>query len=285
MPFKEKIKDLGREIIGQGPEVKFKNEVLQHEKNMGLTHEEAEKEIFNNYLGTVRAEVNHKGMIDYNSKNWRNFEAGLNEAFGRNKTMDFIEDANNPALFRRAHVTPITSRESAQVEDYYKDKFDGEKPPKPIIDDCVQRSKEFRSLSRRFESRTNTNPDSLKDLVTNYPELSADLGMMLLVKHGLERHEKVFSKQERSRKYNEDLKKEFKDAFSRSQLEIAGDFFGDLKRIKLKSLFSLPGSFEECAKFVFSATKALGKEGIIGTKLAYKLTKSCYALLSEKLVK
>lgn len=40
MSFEEKIKDVGRHIIGEGEEVRFKNEVAKFEKLHGVSHEQ-----------------------------------------------------------------------------------------------------------------------------------------------------------------------------------------------------------------------------------------------------
>lgn len=115
MDFKEKFKDIGRHIIGQGEEVRFKNEVAEYATSHGVPFEQATKTILSDRFRNVGSELGTNGIIDAKSKDFKQFRAALNEIFGGEKLKEFSKDGADPTIFRTLLVPPSNPREINRV--------------------------------------------------------------------------------------------------------------------------------------------------------------------------
>ena len=195
---KKFAKETGEKIIGRGPEVRFRNEVGEYAKNNGTTPEVAQKIIFDNYLRNMRDEARLKGSIDYSSREWRDFEAAMNECFDGTDKARFQEDADDSSIYRRMPTAPTTPSAYSRSKNYYKGKYDGKDPGHAVVMDTAQTTHLIEALGNRFSGDLGPllgSPDTIKDLMATNPELGADLGKLLQSKGLLEKHESKFKRQ------------------------------------------------------------------------------------------
>ncbi|MCX6745583.1 MAG: hypothetical protein NTX00_01030 [Candidatus Parcubacteria bacterium] len=275
---KKVVKETGEKIIGRGPEVKFRNEVDELVKKQGISPEVAKKMIFSAYLGNVEKETKIKGNVDYKSKNWRLFEAALNEIFTPQQLEKFANNANDPKIFKSIPNFAVNQADYKKMESYYKANFDGQSPDYAIILDAAENAK----MTEKLSSRVNKKLDpligyrtSLENIIMINPEIGADIGKMLLAKEQLVRHENMFKKQIRFEKNM--------DAFK-----------GDSKKALVNMLWSAPTqwmvqmvkggldpSFRGFMRMFNATTKFLIEEASSGSKLLWSGAKVAASGLSR----
>jgi len=194
MGFKEKMKDVGRMIIGKGPEVKFKNDVEKYAIDHGCSPDEAKKALFENAMSQVRLELFHNGVINSESEGYRRFEAGINEIFDQTEINKFRLDSNT-ALY-----APMASPTSGEIKNsfnksksYYSNKYEDKTPNVVILDDAGKNNILVNKLIGRFSGDPRLlGPDDLNTILATYPEMGADLGMILRSRDQIKNHENKF---------------------------------------------------------------------------------------------
>ena len=206
--LKEKIKDVGRRIIGQGPEVDFKNRVNEYATLNGVAPEEAQKAILGADMQSVQDEIGLEGALDRESKTFRQFQAALNEIFTQMEQQQFKIDSSTSAFTPLpVSATKANRPELNRSANYYRKKFDGKIPPVPVVRDTAELTKTINALFDRFGSSSAIGgTGDLNSIMVANPELGADLGKLLLLKQQLEQHEKMFSKGCNFEKSMQDLK-------------------------------------------------------------------------------
>lgn len=189
--FKEKIKDIGRRLTGEGPEVKFKSTVDQYERSHRVSHEAAQKAVFMERLNAVQHELTYTRAI--NEDTYRAFVAGLNEVFGKDGVVDMKRDAADPMIYRALMLPPASLAEFNQSASYFKTKFANKVPNAAVIKDCAENKKIIEALHARFAGDPAlAGASDLEALIAAHPELGADLGKILSAKEMSDMHERKF---------------------------------------------------------------------------------------------
>ena len=228
---KKFVKETGEKIIGHGPEVKFRNEVDELAKKRGVSREVAEKTIFSSYLGNLEKETKLKGNIDYKSKNWRLFEAALNEIFTPEQLEKFSKNSNDPKIFKTIPGFAVNKADYKKMESYYKANFNGQSPDYTITLDSAENAKMIDKVSNRLDKKLNPligNRTSLEMLTIINPEIGADIGKMLLAKEQLEKHENMFGKQIKFEKNMEAFKGDSKKALVNMMWSAPTEWLGQI---------------------------------------------------------
>ena len=117
MTLGEKFKDIGRHIIGQGEQVRFKNEVENYKTLHSVSYEKATKDVLSSCFRNIRAELGTNGIIDAKSKDFEQFKAALREVFGREILQKFSKDGGDPTVFRSLVIPPSNTAEINRVKD------------------------------------------------------------------------------------------------------------------------------------------------------------------------
>ncbi len=282
MSFGEKIKDLGRQLVGQGGEVQFKNDVLNYEKARGVSHEQAIKDVFLNRFRSIQTELTANGVIDSRSKDFFLFQTALNEVFGVESISQFTKDANDPTIFRALPMPIASPKEVKRAGDYFAKKFDGQRPVFSVLNDFSEQTKMMDLLLSRFSGDprlSGANP--LENIIVANPELGADIGKILEIKKALDRHERMFDKDKKFEK----TMKEFRATAECSLTEMAWkaptSYVSNVisKQIQAKNLGDFFGIF-------FSETgKFAGREAWAGTKFVAKAGATVGSYLKNKMMK
>jgi hypothetical protein len=272
--FKEKIKDLGRQLKGEGPEVKFKNTVAQYERAHGVSHEAAEKAVFIDRFNAVQHELTYTRAID--KETYRAFVAGLNEVLGKNGVADMKRDATDPAIYRALHVPPATPAEFNQALTYFKSKFENRAPNAAVVKDCAENKKIIDALHARFMGDPAlAGAGDLEALIATHPELGADLGKILSAKELSDMHERRFGDGIHFNKSMETLKETAKESLTTMFWKAPSDY---IKAISKNPKFD----FAYFAKTTWETATFLGKEGKEGGKLLLETAKTAKAYIDTK---
>lgn len=194
--MKEKIKDIGRKIFGQGEEVRFKNEAQEYAKKHGVSLEDAQRTLVLERMGNVQKELSFSGVIDASSKDYKRLQAALNEVLGKRQLVELIKNSEDPTIFKHIAVSPVVAADIAHATDYYKKQFNGRAPAFGVVRDTAETAKLMEALCGRIAAHpgVSSGPLSFGSFVIANPDLGADIGKILAAKRMLERHERHFSK-------------------------------------------------------------------------------------------
>jgi hypothetical protein len=279
MSIKETFKDIGRHIIGEGEEVKFKNEVASYEKRHGVSHEQAIKDLLFDRSESVQLELNSNGIVGAQSKSFKEFGGALREIFGQEKLKDFCEDAVNPGIFRNPLVSSSTRLEVGRVQGYFSAKFKNQTPALSVVKDCADNMKLMNALLKRFSNDPRLRgTSSLEDVINSYPELGADLGKIFETRSMVENHERSFKKDLNFEKAVAEFKETAGDSFNEMFWKAPFDCLTNIvkKGFKSKGLGGFVGAvFSEAGRFA-------GREMWAGTKLLAGLTYTAGSLVKNK---
>jgi hypothetical protein len=282
MNFKEKAKDIGRHIIGEGDEVRFKNEVNEYAATHGMSREDAEKTIFSGKLGGLQHELAINGMIDGKSKDYQQLRAALNEMFGRDKLDKFMQDSADPKIFRAFAMPPSTPMEVNRQRMYYHRNFAGKTPAFGTLRDSADNTKLLDGVLRRFASDPRLRRGgSLDTILAANPDLAADLGKALSAKRLIEGHERGFGKDLNWEKATEQWKKTAEEAVTEMLWKAPKDC---LTRV-IKSGFASKnlGGFVEA--FFKESMKCAGREMWAGSKLLAQSTHAAGSFIKNKVMR
>src|SRR3989339_1900581 len=123
MDIKEQIKNVGRQLIGQGREVKFLKAVEEFETANSVSREEAEKAVFLEKIKSVRDRIAFSKMIGADAEEMKDLEAAMREVFKDDNLEKFKENAGDSTIFRTLSIPPVALRDVRVVEAYFKKKF------------------------------------------------------------------------------------------------------------------------------------------------------------------
>ena len=263
--LKEKLKDLGRRIIGEGAEVNFKNAASEHSRTHGVSIEEAKKAIFADRLRHAKMEMNLRGGVPRHSKEWRAFSGALNELFGKNELDLFRQDGSRIAT---PFPVNITNKEIRSAETHFKANFDNNAPrDMRVLDDFARNLKTADGLLGMItaDPRFGASRD-LQALLAASPDLRAYLGKALLSKDGMEMHERHFGRKVMHDKTMEGLGKAFKESSYMMLGRAPADY--------AKAIMHLRPNLPSFMKFTEETAKFFGREIYAGTKLAYHTGKA-----------
>lgn len=274
--FKEKMIDFGRKVIGQGPEVDFKNDVEKYTKDHGVSLEEAQKTLFIERMNGFQNEIQYTGSTNSESTDFRNLEAAFNELFHPNKLEQLKVDAEDPKVFKSLPLKPISPRDYGKMSDYYKKIFEGRSPELGVVKDSTEKTQLINELIKRFcGDRALKSGASLDQILLLRPELGADLGKILLAKQGLDRHQRMFGKELNFEKELNNFKETAKESLTTLLWEAPTNW------LKTMVKGSLNPNFGNFAKMVESTAKFGGKELWAGSKLLYRSARAAGSYLSK----
>jgi hypothetical protein len=273
--FKETIKDFGRKIIGQGPEVDFKNEVAKYAADFGVSPEEAQKVIFMERMSGVQNEIRLNGNIDGESMDYRNFQAALNELFDSETIEKFKVDAVDPRVSRILPLRPISPRDLSRMTAYYQKKFDGRSPDYRVVKDTVENTQMIDELLRRFISDPAlSSRASLERILAVRPELGADLGKILMSRESTEKHSRMFGRELKFENSMNRFKQDATESLTTMSWKAPADWTKDM----LKG-GSNP-NFNNFAKMVESTFRFTGRELWAGSKLLVSTARTAGSYLN-----
>src|SRR3989344_3125737 len=194
MSFKEKIKDTGRIIMGQGEEVEFKHDAEAYARSHGVSFEVAGKRLIGDQIRTFHAEMRARGVFDTSSESLKKLEAGLREILGNERLTHCRELSDDPRVFRGILMTPSTTRDLQSVETQFRRRFKGKRPDNfRVIHDVAQERQLFERVLARFAGDPRLGgTTSLEAALSANPELAADLGKALMAKEEIVGHERRF---------------------------------------------------------------------------------------------
>ena len=272
--FKEKLKDLGRRMTGEGAEVRFKNDVAKYESAHGVSHEAAEKAVFMDRFNAVQHELVYTRKIE--EETYRAFVAGLSEVFGRNGVDGMKRDAADPAIYRALHLAPVSPAEFNQTLNYFKSKFDQKAPNAAVVRDCAENKKTIEALHARFMGDPAlAGAGNLEALIAAHPELGADLGKVLSAKELSDMHERRFGTGIRFKESMEKLKTTGKESLATMFWKAPAEY--------VKAITKTPKlDFNYFAKTTMETAKFLGKEGKAGGKLLVEMASAAKAYIDKK---
>ncbi len=288
MAWKEVLntaKETGERIIGHGPEVDFRREINK-EVAIGTPKPRAEKEAFLDRVDKVGDEARLSGAVDYKSKNWRDFEAALNELFDQNDRNTLREDSENPLFFRTIPLGPVSAVEYNRARSYYQGKFDGQSPKHYAINDTANNVKLINELANRIYvdlSPYATNIMDIKAVLTAHPEIGADIGKAMGVKEELEGAEERFSREILHKKEWEQYKKDAGESLKEMILDIPLGVLGKMTKETGKILKnpSQKNIGEAIASLTGAVITATAKELLEAGKFLYGGTKTTLLWLNK----
>lgn len=275
--IKEKLKDIGRTIIGQGSEVRFKNDTEIYAKDHGVTINEARKVLFGDAITNAKNEIIYKGCIDSDSEEYQRFRAALNEIFSTVELLKFQADAST-SVFKSMTTPPVTSAEYKKAENYYNGKFDKKHPSTPEVHKTAENTKEISQLLQRFSSDPAlTTAFDLNHIMTIRPDLGADIGKIMDLKNQMEKIEKKFEKGVDFDKSMERLKDDSKELLGK---KVWKDTYAWLKIVTNSGLHP---SFKSFFKAV-GATGKLTLQGVWdGSKLVADIVEASVLYVRKKM--
>ena len=281
MYIKETFKDIGRKMIGQGEEVRFKNEVAEYAASHGVPLEQATKTILFDRFRNVGSELGTNGIIDARSKDFKQFKAALREICGRETLRRFSKDGNDPTIFRSLLVSPSNPREINHVRSYFSKNFKGKTPAFGVIRDSSDNMKLIGALLRRFSGDPRLGgPDSFRDILTAHPELGADLGKLFDAKGATERHERMFDKDLKFEKTMGGFKKTAQESLTEMLWKAPGDYMTQIVKRGLD--MSKGGLGGVLGVFMKETGRFMGREAWAGTKLLVKSAHTVGSLIKNK---
>ncbi len=224
MGFKKTLENVGKRVTGKGPEVVFGNTVEKYSKENGVTEDEARKIIFFENFDALSDEFHLTGSMEFDSKEYRNFWAGMRETFTESELETF--KANSLlSTFPSIPVT-ISPREFAQMKKKFQDQFGGKNPNNAILKETAENIKEMRQLLSRISTYPgiSTSP-SMADLIVTHPEIADDFGRVLYLKEQIDSVHERFGDSVQFDKDVEGLKMQTKEIIGKSSFKEVGSFF------------------------------------------------------------
>ena len=268
----------GERVIGRGAEVDFRHEISEAVNN-GTPKPRAEKEVFLDRVDGVGNEARLSGAVDYRSKNWRDFEAAINELFEDSDKKTFAENSENPLLFRNVAIGPVSPTEYSRANAYFRGKFNGEAPRHFVVNDMAGNVKMMIALVGRIFGELSPfagNNVDIKAILTAHPEIGADIGMAEKIKQELEKAEERFGREQLHKKvfeqFKEDAGDSLRDMFLGAPMEFLGKMAKTFGRI-LKNP-SQKNVAEGFISFSGAVMRFAAKELLGTAKLAYGGTKT-----------
>ena len=150
MDLKEQIKNVGRQLIGQGREVKFLKAIEEFETTNGVSREQAEKAIFLDRIKAVQDRIKFSKTLGADVEELKDMEAAMNEIFKGDGVERLRESSADPAIFRAVSIPPVTLKDVKGVESYFKNKFDKQAPKEVVLKDYAQNGQLIEALLKRF---------------------------------------------------------------------------------------------------------------------------------------
>jgi hypothetical protein len=264
MDFKEKAKDVGKHIIGRGAEVRFKNEALEYERVNGVSKNEARKAVFLDRMSNVQNEILTGGVLDAKSKGFKEFKGAAREIFGEEKLREFSTDPRYTSR-RRGFSPPLASPTGTEVKDagdHYARKFNGQAPPRAVLWDTADSTKNINELMNRAAVDYSAfSGVSLESALSMGPEMGADIGEILERGEAVERHERKFDKNLKFDKAMEGFKETAKESLVEMFWKAPTDFLNNMWKKRTVDPFKL------FSAFLTEGARLVGRETVSGAKV------------------
>ncbi len=262
MGFTEKIKDFGRQVMGEGPEVDFKNEAAEFAEANHITLEEAQRELFFDRTGNLQMEAKMGGSIN-STENLRNFQAALNEMFDAQTLEQFRTDSEDPTIYNDPALAPLDKKDYNRTADYFKKNYDGQEPNFNVVRDSTENLQLINELLVRLNGSRGSAGSftSLEAFLKRYPELGADIGKCLSAQELNDTHERTFNREinldQAMERLKEDSKSSLGEMFWKAPTECLG------KVLK----YGFNPNFGNIAKMTYEIGRLAGREFKAGGKL------------------
>jgi hypothetical protein len=268
--FKERAKDFGRVLIGEGEQVRYRRDSERYAATNGVSIEKAQKAIYLNRLDSIKAEITLNGTIDSRSPEFAEFIAASKELLGPETLAQSKKDAEDPTKYTSITPAPTTGAGLERVKKYYKDKYESHFPKPGVIKDIADTMGLVQALTNRLSRRIGT-ASNIQELLTNNPQASADLGKLILAQEHLQRHERRFSRELAYEKRLNQFGKDAKDSLAKIAWQEPSDWFAssyqNLRRFMNNP--SMDTAFSGAINIAGSTAKFLAKEGLVTAKLLF----------------
>lgn len=239
MGFTEKIKDFGRQVIGQGPEVDFKNEAQEYADANHVSIEEAQRDIFFDRMSNLQAETQLGGLPN-GTENLRDLQAAINEMFDKQQLEQFKTDSEDPNIFIDPSLAPLDRKDYNRTADYFKKNYDGQQPDFNVVRDSTENLQLMKELLNRVNASRGSARSftSLEAFLKRYPELGADIGKFLSAQELNDKHENRFDKGLKFDAAIDNFKEQAKDSLTEMFWRSPRDL---LKKVLKLNNFTNPG--------------------------------------------
>jgi hypothetical protein len=279
MAFMDKMKDAGRRMLGQGGEVRFKNEVDEYASRYGVTPGEAQKTVFSERLRDVRMGLTSKAAMGSFNEMFGDMEAALRETVDEAGIETCLADARSPAA-RPLAMPPLVPRDHGQAASFFQQRHEKKAPGYAVTKDTAQNMQLMIRLMGRLEAdpRYAAAP-SLEQLLTDpaNADLRADVGMVLLSRRQIADHERGFGNQMRFEKNAAELKETAKELPAKLLLEPV------LETVKgIMTIAKGKASFESVLRALKNVGASLGKGAWQGVKTLNSLAKTVSSMLTKR---
>lgn len=275
----EKMKDLGRRMLGQGREVKFKDDVAEYAANHGVASGDAQKAVFLERMRDVDRSLGTRSLLESFPELFQDLEAALNETVASEGVERCLADAETPAL---RPLGPIVAapRDLQTMAAFFQQRHEKRKPGYAVLKDSAESMLTMRAAMLRLQSdpRYAAAPDveSLLNDPAN-PDLRADMGLVLLSRKEISRHERGFANQVRFEKSKEELKENAREIPAKLLLDPVVE---SLKGVQ--AIVKGRGSFDSVAGALKKVAVSLSKGAWHGAKTLKSLIKTASALMSRR---
>jgi|GEM_PF-3843396 len=214
----ESIQQGIEKMIGRKERVDFRNRVKDFATRNGVNLNLAEKQIFKKYLDGYSLLYRRDGFVDSGNKFWSDLKGGFDETV----YPDLQERIKQAADFGSGHLRNIPPqlilpRELTQIERYFSQKYNGQKPENLVCQEVAAEMKALQYVLNRFSVDLNGhlhNSASLADFLATNQAAAADLGLIFKLNELIKKHEKHFSNKLAFEKEKENLKNIGKEAIT-----------------------------------------------------------------------
>jgi len=261
----EKLKDIGRQMLGQGAEVKFKKAAENYERTHVVSATEARRAVFNDLMDSLQQEMRLTGGIDPNSDFWKEFRGGMNELFGKVKIDEFKNEANRHTFA----LPPLGAREYDAAAKYYKKRFENNLPNMGRVKALAENNAYIRGLlARTMSDPRYAGSRDLKTLMADpaNADLRASIGKVLMAREAIKDDYRRFGKEIEFKKSMDNLKNTAKESLYRMFIGSPAKLMGDQLKAGMKG--DVSGFFKAMEPFAKEQVKAAGKLAWAGAKTA-----------------
>jgi len=271
--MKEWLKDKGREMIGQGAEVRYKNDVDAYVAAHGVARDEAEKAVMGIRINGAEVEYATRGN---NVETFKELKASLNEVFSGTEGMERAKQLGLDATaFRRLAIGPSSARDVTRAERVFRESFDKKAPAMMILDAYSRDARELDAVLKRMNAEIAALPHGadLRSAIEANPGMHADVGRALLLRKELDRHFTMFEREIALDKSIEAIKKNSRENIKKTSSSILR-FLGSAAKAGLSpSTDKVFSSLRDFSMVSWNATYGAGEFLKDGMKLGFNFGK------------
>jgi len=270
MNFGEKIKDVGRTIIGEGREVAFKNAAQEYAMLHSVSLEEATSILVQERLQHIKDDIDRNGVYTENSV--EDFTAAFKELFERGDLDTFREYADDPTIFIPTSPITVLPSDISSVEKDYKTRFNKKAPSSAVLRDTAEQTKLAYELLSRFQTDPRiTSASDIEAVIRSNPELAADIGRFMQAKEGIDRHNRSFGRELQFQESWENTKKNAQESLQSMVFSAPANLTSSVFKEGQK-VFKTGNYAQGMVNMSFAFGKFFGQEIYQGTKILGNLT-------------